>query len=54
MLPRTIPNSTEVALDGAFQYDSREPELYGASNDKNGAEFAAVSTCNYMVDGYLY
>lgn len=40
-----------MALDGAIQYDSREPELNGASNDKNGAEFDDVSTCNYMV-GY--
>ena len=47
MEPRTITNSAEVVLGGAFQYEENEPEPKGASNDKAGAESAAVSTYNY-------
>lgn len=47
MEPRTITNSAEVALGGAFQYEENEPESKGASNDKAGAESAAVSTYNF-------
>jgi hypothetical protein len=43
-VPRTITKSTEVTVGGAFQYDCRDPELNGESNDKNGAESFAVST----------
>lgn len=45
-LPRTMQNSTQEALDGAFQYECRGPELNGASSDKYGAESGAVSTYN--------
>ena len=33
-----------MTFAGAFQYDCRDPELNGESNDKNGAESVAVST----------
>lgn len=39
-----MTNSTDVALEGAFQYDSCDPESKGASNENNGADPAAVST----------
>lgn len=48
MEPRIITNSAEVAFGGAFQYEQNEPESKGASNDKAGAESAAVSTYNYI------
>lgn len=53
MEPRTITNSAEVAFGGAFQYEHDEPESKGASNDKTGAESAAVSTYNYTEPCHL-
>lgn len=43
----TITNSTELVVEGAFQYDWPDPDFSGASNEKNGAESAAVSTYNH-------
>lgn len=43
-VPRTIANSTDAVLGGAFQYEWRDPELNGLRSDKNGAESVAVST----------
>ena len=50
-VPRTITNSAEVVLGGAFQYERCDPESNGVSNDKNGAESVAVSTYSFIVSG---
>lgn len=54
MESRTITNSAEVTFGGAFQYELYEPESKGASNDKTGAESAAVSTYNYTEPCHLF
>lgn len=46
-LPRTITNSAEDVVVGAFQYDSCDKESKGAINDKRGAEPGADSIQQY-------